>query len=407
MKLYLVFILFFSLQLQSQEITKKNYKLKLYDGSDLFTMNQFSQNYLTSYRIFSRELDNSINNKKIKLSIKLLATYLIGMPLTHEEGHRSVLTNLGIGSISQPFFNKKGAAYVKGVNNNTLIELRNNNLPSYIHLHTAGLESDYMLTNNMENLIAFELESYSVLREEYIIRKISSVFYNLTTLIPSLSPSIEEETNELDRDIVGHDIWGMVRHLHRPEMEFYRYTNFDDLSSVEKKYATKLAWRSFTNLLSPILIGKTNFNLSNNFKGNFSIGHSLAPFGDYFDQNFYFILNNKYKVSSYFRENINNEKIFFAGGISLHDFAISSKINISTSIDLWNQPKDLSFTTNIQDFGIATNFSLHYDFFQSNTKTIKNMGVYSDISYKTEGFLPENPSLKENFKIGIGVSFSY
>ena len=407
MKLYLVFILFFSLQLQSQEITKKNYKLKLYDGSDLFTMNQFSQNYLTSYRVFSRELDNSINNKKINLGIKLLATYFIGMPLTHEEGHRSVLTHNGIGSISQPFFSSKGAAYVKGVKDNTLKNLRDIKLPTYIHLHTAGLESDYMLTNNMENLLAFELESYDVIREEYITRKLSSILYNITTFIPSLSPKLEEEDNELEKDIVGHDIWGMVRHLHRPEMAFYRYTNFDDLTAVEQQYAKKLAWRSFTNLLSPILIGKSNFKLSNNIKGNFAIGHSLAPFGDYFDQRFFFIVNNKFKISSYLRENMNKNNTFFAGGFGLYDYKITSKINISSSIDLWNQPENLNFITDLQKFGIATNLSLNYIFFQSNSKTIKNMSIYSDISYKTEGFLPEQPSLDEDFRVGFGVSFSY
>ncbi|HIE45817.1 MAG TPA: hypothetical protein EYP87_06585 [Flavobacteriaceae bacterium] len=411
--LYFLFCVFLTIHTQSQvnEIEQqnatKNYKFKLYDGSDSYTMHQFSQNYLTSYRVFSRELDNSINNNKIKLSIKLLATYLIGMPLTHEEGHRSVLTHNGIGSISQPFFSSKGAAYVKGVKDNTLKNLRDIKLPTYIHLHTAGLESDYMLTNHMENLLAFESESYDVIREEYIIRKLSSILYNITTFIPSLSPSLEEETNELERDIVGHDIWGMTRHLHRPEAEFYRYTNFDDLTSIEKKYAKKLAWRSFTNLLSPILIGKSNFKLSNSIKGNFAMGHSLAPFGDYFDQRFFIIINNKFKVSSYLRENMNNKTTFFAGGFGLYDYKIAPKINISSSIDLWNQPKGLAFNTDLQKFGIATNLSLNYDFFQSKSKIIKSMGVFSDITYKTEGFLPEQPSLDEDFRVGFGVSFSY
>jgi hypothetical protein len=410
MKYLLFIILFVSIQIQSQTNKKnqqKAYKIKVYDGSDLYTMNQFNQNYLSSYRIFSRTIDNNIKNKKIKLSIKLLTTYLIGMPLTHEEGHRSVLTHNSIGSISQPFFNSKGAAYVKGVKDETLKSLRNNILPTYIHLHTAGLESDYTLVNSMENLIAFEQESYNVLKEEYLMRKLSSIFYNITTFFPSLSPSLEEETNELERDIVGHDIWGMIRHLHRPKMEFYRYTNFDDLTSTEKKYAKKLAWRSFSNLLSPMLIGKTNFRLSNNIKGNFSIGHSLAPFGDYFDQRFFIILNERFRITSYIRENINKDNVFLAGGIGLCNFEVTPKINISSSIDLWNQPKDLSFSTDLQNFGVATNFSLNYILFQNENKRIKDMGIYSDISYKTAGFLPEHPSLDNDFKVSIGISFSY
>ena len=54
------------------------------------------------------------------------------MPLTHEEGHRSILTVNYVGSISQPFFNESGAAYVNGVTDQTLMDLRDNDLPTYI-----------------------------------------------------------------------------------------------------------------------------------------------------------------------------------------------------------------------------------------------------------------------------------
>ena len=291
----LITIIFYSIIGHTQvkkDSLQKTYEFTIYDGSESFTMNQFSKNYLSSYRIFSRTIDELIPNKKVKMVVKFSAISLFGLPYTHEEGHRSVLTSKGIGSISQPFFGSNGAAYVKGVKDIELINLRNTDLPNYARLHSAGLESDYMIASKVEEFVAFEEESYEVLKEEYLLRKMGLMTYHLTTLIPPLMPKLAEEDNELKRDIVGHDIWGFVRHLHRPSMPFFRYTDFEDLTNAEKKYAKGLAWKSFSNLLSPMLFGKTNFHLNTNLKGNFSIGHSLAPFGDYFEQNFYLFYKN-------------------------------------------------------------------------------------------------------------------
>lgn len=383
------------------------YEFTIYDGLESSTMNQFSKNYLSSYRVFSRTIDELIPNKKVKMIVKFSAISLFGLPYTHEEGHRSVLTQKGIGSISQPFFGSNGAAYVKGVKDIELINLRNIDLPNYARLHSAGLESDYMIASEVEKFIAFEEESYEVLKEEYFLRKISLMSYHLTTLIPSLMPELAEEDNELKRDIVGHDIWGFVRHLHRPNMSFFRYTDFEDLTSIEKKYAKGLAWKSFSNLLSPILFGKTNFNLNTNLKGNFSIGHSLSPFGDYFEQNFYLFYKKKYKVIFYLREFSNKDKTFLASGVKLHNYKLSNKFSTSLGLDFWNQPANLSFTTTNNKIGGNVYLKLNHYTFQNNSTFIKGIGMFSEIFYKTDGFLPEYASLENDFGIRFGLSITY
>lgn len=386
---------------------QKTYEFTIYDGSDSSTMNQFSKNYLSSYRIFSKTLDELIPNKKVNMIVKLSSIAIFGMPYTHEEGHRSVLTHKGIGSISQPFFGSNGAAYVKGVKDIELINLRNTDLPNYARLHSAGLESDYMIANRIEELVVFQEESYQILKEEYLLRKFGLMAYNLTNLFPSLSPDIEEETNELKRDIVGHDIWGFVRHLHRPNMPFYRYTDFEDLTNVEKKYSKGLAWKSFSNLLSPMLFGKSNFDVNANLKANFSIGHSLSPFGDYFEQNVYLFYKNKYKVIAYVREYMNKDNTFLASGLKLHNYKLSNKLAASIGLDIWNQPENLSFTTSNNKVGGNIYLKLNHFTFQNNTGFIKGIGLFSEVFYKTEGFLPEYASLENDFGLRIGFSISY
>jgi len=404
----IISFLFFVTSISYAQIeVPQKYNFEIYDGANLSTMHTFNQNYLSSYRIFSRTLDNISKRKKTNLLIKTALVYIVGMPLTHEEGHRSVLTNLGIGSISQPFFSSKGAAYVKGVTDNTLLNLRNNDLPNYIRLHTGGLEADYSLSRNTDDLLAFKQENYTTIKEEYILRKFSSILYNLTTFIPKLSPNLTEEDNELERDIVGHDIWGMVRHLHRPNMPFYRYTSFDDLTNTEQKYAKKLAWRSLSNLVNPILLGKISYRLNTNLQGNFALSHSLAPFGDYFNQDFWFIYKDKYFFKTYLRENMNNNKTFFAGGISLNNMVINDRLNSTVNIDVWQQPKDLSFTTDVVTLGTNINIGLNYSLFKNKKAFIKNAGIYTETNYKSNGFLPEYASLKEDFGLRFGFSFSY
>lgn len=408
-KKVVLFFIFLSVSFfgQTKKENVKTYEFTIYDGSESYTMHQFGQNYLSTYRVFSRTLDDLSKHKTINSLIKFAYVSLIGLPLTHEEGHRSILTSEGIGSISQPFFNSKGAAYVKGVKDIELKNLRDNNLPNYARLHSAGLESDYALAYKMEGLMAFEEESYEILQEEYIFRRFGIINYHLTSLIPSLSPDLKEEDNELKRDIVGHDIWGFTRHLHRPNMPFFRYTQFDDLTAVEKRYVKNLAYKSFLNLLSPMLFGKVNFDINANLKGNFSLGHSLSPFGDYFEQNFFLFYKKRYKIAFYLREFMNKERTFFAGGIKLHNYQWSNKIFTSFGLDVWNQPENLSFTTTKGKLGSNIYLKLNHFTFQNNTTFIKGIGFFSELFYKTDGFLPEYNALNKKFGIRLGISISY
>lgn len=407
----LIFIFFISTLNFYSQITKENnlilYQFVILDQSENYSMYQFNQNYLSSYRIASRMLDDTNLKRKYSESIKLIYSFIIGMPLTHEEGHRSVLTHLGIGSISQPFFNSKGAAYVKGVTDETLKNLRDTDLSDYIRLHTAGLESDYMMQKKSADLLVFEEDNFSVLKAEYFVRKLSPLQYHLTTFIPKMMPDLKEEENELKRDIVGHDIWGMVRHLYRPQMEFYRYTQFDDLTGEEKKYAKKLAFKSFTNLIDPILIGKKNFKINENLKINASLGHSLSPFGDYLDQNFWLFYQDKYKFSGYVREYFNRENTFLSGGISLHHLDISDHFQTSAHLNIWKQPENLSFNASNSFIGAGFDTQLYYKFYYNPTSKIKTVGLFTDIYYKSKGFLPEYSSLEKDFGLRFGFGFSY
>ncbi len=413
MKTKLSFFTFFFLSIYSvfsQKIEKDTiaskyiYPFSLVDGQDLFTMKQTNQNYLSTYRLTARLLDQ--NPSKFD-PIILASLSLLGLLVTHEEGHRSILTELEIGSISQPFSIFKGAAYVKGVTDETLINLRNTSLPNYIRLHTAGLEADYMITTKTESLIALEEDTFKNLEMDYYIHKLSLIGYYITAIIPKLSPELEEEQNELERDIVGHDIFGAVKNLYRPNIEFYRYTNYDDLTNDEIKFVKKVSYLSFLNLVNPIMLGKNNFKVNDNLRVNAGLGYTLAPFGGFIDENFWFIINDKIKIHSYLREFHNKENWFMGFGIKLFNYHLyNNKMLLNTEVHFWSQPENLSFTTSNSEFGYGGGLNLGYKIYNSISN---NYGFYlnAGLSYKQKGFIPEYSSLDKKTQFDFGFSFAW
>jgi hypothetical protein len=133
-----IFTLLFlgTLPLYAQEKPQHEYSFLLVDApARLYTMRQSNENFLSAYRLGARTLANSLPDTinlgftKIRpvlamLFVELLSESLLLQPLSHEEGHRSILTAEGIGSISVPYFNSSGAAYVNGVRDAELKNLR-------------------------------------------------------------------------------------------------------------------------------------------------------------------------------------------------------------------------------------------------------------------------------------------
>ena len=382
----------------------KYYCLDITDGSNsLFTINQFNNLVLNGYRIGFGQINYEKLTKKEKLitnSSQLLISGLLALPLTHEEGHRSVLTNLDIGSISAPIIDSKGVAKVVGVTDVVLKDLRDTNFPNYIRLHNAGLESDFDYLKKSDALFNFKEEEYNVLYNDYFIRKLSVSMYYLSTLIHNKTGIKESDTPELKKDIVGHDIFGMIRHLHRPDMEFKRYTEWDDLTTQEKNYGKRIGLMSLFNYANPNLWRKSSYKLSENIDFNFSLNYCLAPFGDFIEQNAYLNINKKWKINPFIRQYFNKNNTFWASGINLHNFVINENFLLNSSIEAWQQPKNQSFTTSDSDFGIGIKTEIAYNILEVKKSNIFfNLGL----NYKTKGFIPASPSLGKDFRVNFGL----
>ncbi len=387
----------------------KNFKIRssfifVDNPARLFTMRQFSQNYLGTYLLVANSAYETFKFLPATYFVLGVST-ILGMPLTHEEGHRSILTYKNIGSISRPYFNSKGAAYVQGVTDNSLIELRDNDLPNYIRLHTAGLESDYMLAHKIESHMVFSPHNQKLLYIEYLMRKLSLLQYYLTGLF-KYDFDLVEETDELKRDIVGHDVYGAVKHIHRPNAEFSRYIKYGDLTNEEKSMIKRIGWRSLFNLASPFLFFKNGFSISPNVKYNFSLGYTMSPFGDFIDQ--YIWLNIKEQnFMLYFRQHQNKENWFPAAGVGIYDLPLGNRFRTDANIHVWNQPKELSFNETSGFWGGAFDISLRYLITPNFGERLKRISFDIGILAKTKGFMPEEMEMDRSIGGRFGISLYY
>jgi len=216
----------------------------------------------------------------------------------------------------------------------------------------------------------------------------------------------EEEANELNRDIVGNDVYGIVRHLHRPAMTFHRYTKYADLTQEEISYLRKIGYRSLLNLINPNIIGIPFFRLSPNVTINFGLGHAMSPFGDFIDENLWINYKSKLMIETYLRQFQNNEKTFIAGGIGIKDYPITDKFISSVNLHMWNQPVDLRFNDAKEKFGGAFEWVGKYFFLTNQKRQHKGISLDLGFTWKTDGFLPEETKMQRNFGLRLGTSIA-
>jgi hypothetical protein len=381
---------------------EKEYSFILQDTpSALFSMRQSNEDFLSLYRLGVNEINKALS-LKASLLVQTLVQTVFFMPLTHEEGHRSILTQEGIGSISRPYFNNNLAAYVTGVTDQTLIDLRRNNLPAAVRVYTGGLESDYSLLLRENSLLIFEKESFRVLWIEYFVRKFSLVSYHASGLF-KYDVQLDEEKNELDRDIAGMDIYGAVRALYNPTTEFKRYVSYTDLQPDEKQFVKRVGWRSFINLIDPSLFFHKGFSVKDKFLINFGLGYSMAPFGDFIDEHFW-VRAKSLKTHFYFRQFQNKDTWFPALGVDFQDIVFTKNLQATISLHGWSQPADLFFDQKESRAGGAIDLLFKYRFPVRNLGSCSGISIDLGVLGKTQGFLPEEVEMDKKLGFRLGTS---
>jgi hypothetical protein len=368
----------------------------------LFTMRQFDENALSGFRLFSGLLNGSLR-PVLSYAIQGACVILFFHTMTHEEGHRAILAGLDIGSVSHPFAFSDRGGYVTGVTDATLQNLRDSDLPAFIRLHTAGFETDYMMAWREETLMSLGDESFRNLAVEYLYRKLGIIRY-LTEGVFKHDTDGPEEANELERDVVGNDLYGAVRHLFRPAMPYTRYTRYADLTGEERGYLRRVQFRTLLNLVNPNVIGVANLRVSGAVRINVGLGHSLGPFGDFIDQKVWLVLKRKVKLSAYLREFQNLNRWFVGAGVGLVDFPLARRLDLTALAHYWDEPVGLSFTERAGRSGGAVDLTGRYRLFVKDGPWLRSLSIDLGLICKSAGFLPEELALGKHFGVRVGLS---
>jgi hypothetical protein len=362
-------------------------------------MRRTDENYLSVYRFVAKEMNKAMS---MKYAFLYQVDFLFLCTITQNAAQQSILANAGIGSNSVPhYFNKKWEPYISGVKNVDLQYLRDTQLPAYIRLHVAPYESDYALALRSNSLLSWNKEAPEVLKYEYITHKYLPFAYYFFARFDLNTK--KEESNELDNDITGNKIYGAIRHLHRPDMEFQRYTNYKDLTDEEKRFVGRVRWRSLINLIDPTMWFWNGFRINNGDKVNFMLGYNMSPFGDYIDQHFWW-MNRNLQTHFYLREHENRKTWFPEAGVEFANIQILKDLAFDVKLHGWRQPENLDFNTAQGRWGGAIDASfklMDYDFIKRRDTYISlNLGVTA----KTQGYLLETTSLDKHVDLNIGMS---
>jgi hypothetical protein len=407
MKNALFFILFavfsFPCHLYAQQDQDLEYSFLLFDApTTLYTMRQSNENYLSAYRYAVRKINQTVSPFYSILIQSTLHMYFLSH-LTHNAARQNILAGEGVGSTSVPhFINEKLWPYIGGVKDADLQRLRDTRLPTYIRLHLGALESDYALSVRTNSLLSWNREEVNVVRLEYMMRRWTTFVYYFGELVNSEGDNAEE-ADELDRDITGDEVRGAIRHLHRPEMDFHRYTAASDLTKEEKQFAKRVGRRSLINLLDPTFWFQNGFRTKSGNKVNFMLAYNMAPFGDFIDQHFW-LMTRTLNAHFYLREYENHSTWFPAAGVTFANVQPFSWIMFDASLHGWQQPQNLDFNTTNRRYGGAVDVTLKF----FDKTFIKDRNIYLSlnlgITAKTQGYLLEEVALGNHVGGRLGLS---
>jgi hypothetical protein len=396
--------------------TEELYPFTLYNSNlSYFSMQQANEIVLNS-SLFISNRSNELLEKytdsiwaKTLLNLTLGITYFSTVDVWgHEEGHRSILSYHDIAS-----HNAWSDGAVDEVSTKILNDFKKDNFVDFIRLHTAGIESEAVLIDEFEEKLLFEnhhpvsayvpLWTHKLINYMYISSQDEGDgnHYDNNDNYNNFDELIEEK--EMDRDIVGHDVYGFVRHLFTKKDVTYekRYSNIDEFTPEQKSYHDRIVDRAWINFLDMnlfrMLYGKIDVY---GYDASVGFNYYLSPFGDVTDLNI-ITASKKSKNKLTLRQLGNHNDTFYAVQFkdyrrNFDDFWLTSTVNV------WQNPKEFDFFTAEKFYGASLALNIEY-------KINETLNISSEIFSKTKGFLPgvNDDNLQSMSSVAVGIVLKY
>jgi hypothetical protein len=307
----------------------------------------------------------------------------------HEEYRRAILSRHGINSSAHYHF-LRNKSYVSVANDSEerFALLKQENPVEFTRLAIAGLESNNLLINNLQNKVFFYDQKHDYMGA-YLGYTLNSHAYIFAAAADNSAFS--------ENPTIGYDVRNWANSLFRLDPN----EENNDLSDKIDSYINSQRFWHFLNYASPMVFGIQRLQLGN-LHGNIALRHTLNPFGTTLSAQA-FLKYKRLNGSGTHHIHLNNERAFLGWEFEVVDLPIAFgdiQMLLSPRVMFGAQPQDLDFRTDeAQGFGLG---GLRVSFPIS-----RHFLPYIDFSIKSDGWVAGNEYLNGGANVKMGTSIRF
>lgn len=338
----------------------------------------------------------------------------------HEEWHRAVMSNRGIGSYNDVYNLDIFADViaVSHVRDEDLVRLKAAHPAEQVRLSQAGIEGNQELIAALERVSFFEGS-----RAAHVLILPLLALGNTSYLFGCASKSGDDLTDKLNaaegadvprRDFTGLDCTAWVYDLFTPDEPYEargihpsgvgidRYRKREDLTPDGRAYLRRQAWFSLANFADPRMFGVRRF-VRGGADGqapsywNAALRHLPAAFGYAFRGDLYWKREEARLFASLYAYG-NGELVLPGVDATVLGFPVAGgALALSPRLALWLQPKDLRYFSRAVTPGGLAGLRLAW-------RRWERVQPWIEVEGKTEGWVPGVVHLTPNVSVRTGLA---
>ncbi len=398
-----------SLQRKDQNLTPLLTGLSLWISTDSpNNLSILSKNMMSVDGGIEYLLTKTLKNPLIKTLGAYLYNRIISSSFLAVEAERELLANQGISVKYNPtIFNSYRSGYSYGLDNSSMENLKLSNYHTYMRLHTVKNDINYTSAKHIEERLArVDMSNINAKISYTYQHALELIFFRATNIFFGEGKDAKAQ-NLADsmQPLIIDPGKSWVKYLFEPNAFYIRNTKSGDLNNDEKFYLKRSSLFSFINLISPQMFGIKKFRISEKTRFTFSFNYLRTIFGEMFEQNFWISHNNNLS-GLFLRQYINHEKTGLGIEYKLYDTKLAKNILLTSNINYWHQPTQLSFYDHSLSSGFSATQQIEWKFAEDKYIHRRNMSLFMGYNYKSNGYEPDNLHLTNNLDIQLGVKIN-
>ncbi|GAB4135166.1 MAG: hypothetical protein Fur0041_09040 [Bacteroidia bacterium] len=332
---------------------------------------------------------------------------------SHEEYHRTVLGVNGIRSKNGNWIFHRWDGTVYGVGDQSLADLKTNNINGLLYSYVAGVQSEQMQTKS--NVVFDTYNKRTFYKNPLYLYNAYYTWNYFRFATSPLSDSVKiiapqyESTDPYERDFAGADLNAWVYDMFNPGGSYFnrdsfpngdginRRIGFSDLSVEGQNFLNDQKKLSLLNFINPAIFCINRININENTAFNFFFQYNPTHFGNAISLTVPVAYKNNHLIFTGTVYSAKTEQFWgFETGISRKP--ITDLWSYSLILHGWNQPENQLFADTKGRMGGAVEADLDF-------KLNRNFHAGAGITVKSKGWMPGSPYLSDNVSARFRISY--